>query len=146
MRTWGTIFVIVLAVVTAAAFPNQVSVDDLKARLQRAKPDDRANICLEIAEQQVKTADTFFRDGKVEEAQAAIQDVVSYSKQAGEQARLSGHHLKKMEITMRKMTHRLADIKRTIAYENQAPVQSAIDSLEKIRTDLLDRMFGKKAK
>lgn len=44
------------------------------------------------------------------------------------------------------MTHRLADIKRTLAFENQLPVQTAIEALEKVRTQLLDSMFGKKAK
>jgi hypothetical protein len=47
---------------------------------------------------------------------------------------------------MRKMAHHLADIKRNVAFENQAPLQTAIETLEKIRTDLLDSMFGKKAK
>ena len=54
--------------------------------------------------------------------------------------------LKNTEISLRKMAHRLADIKRTVAYDDQPPIQSAIDSLEKIRTDLLNKMFGKNAK
>ena len=47
---------------------------------------------------------------------------------------------------MRKMSHRLNDIKRTLPYDSQAPVQSAIDTLDKIRTDLLSRMFAKSSK
>jgi hypothetical protein len=44
------------------------------------------------------------------------------------------------------MAHRLADIKRSVAYDDQPPIQSAIDSLERIRTDLLNKMFGKNTK
>jgi len=81
---------------------------------------------------------------KVEEAQAAIEEVVSYAGQAGDAVSRSGRRVKNTEIALRKMAHRLTDIKHTLASENQAPVQAAVDSLEKIRTDLLNRMFGKK--
>lgn len=141
MRWTSPILVVALLAGGARALPNQPSVDELKARLQNAKPDERANLSLEIAERQVAAADQFYRDGKVEEAEAAMKDVVSYSEEAGKN--VSGRHMKNTEIAMRKMAHRLGDIKRTVAFENQATVQSAIDSLEKIRTDLLNRMFGK---
>jgi len=32
-------------------------------------------------------------------------------------------------------------VKRPLSLEEQAPVQAAIDQLEKIRTDLLNKMF-----
>jgi hypothetical protein len=44
------------------------------------------------------------------------------------------------------MSHRLNDIKRALAFENQATVQDAADTLEKLRTEVLNRMFGKSAK
>jgi hypothetical protein len=146
MHTRGIILVVILAVAAGLAVPDQASVDDLKARLSNVKPDDRGNICLEIAQRQVTAADKLYSDGKVEEGQAAIQDVVSYAGQAADAVSHSGRRLKNTEIAMRKMAHRLTDIKHTLASENQAPVQAAIDSLEKIRTDLLNRMFGKKTK
>lgn len=125
----------------AVALPNHPSLDELKARVQNAKPDERATLSLEIAERQVAAADQLYRDGKPEEAEAAMKDVVTYAEQAGKT--VSGRHMKNTEIAMRKMAHRLSDLKRSVAFENQATVQSAIDSLEKIRTDLLNRMFGK---
>jgi len=146
MRTSYTILAITVAAAITLAVAKDVSIEDLKARAANARPDERVNLCLEIAEQQVKAADKLYNEGNVEAAQAAIRDVVSYSRQAGEAARQSGHHLKNTEIAMRKMTHHLVDIKRNVAFENQAPLQTAIETLEKIRTDLLDSMFGKKAK
>jgi hypothetical protein len=39
------------------------------------------------------------------------------------------------------MAHKLDDIKRPLSLEDAAPVQAAIGELEKIRTDLLNKMF-----
>jgi len=75
-----------------------------------------------------------------------VQDVVSYSQQAGEAVRQTGRRLKNTEIALRKMARRLTDIKHGLPSDDQPPVQAAIDTLEKIRTDLLNSMFGKKEK
>ncbi len=45
---------------------------------------------------------------------------------------------------LRKMAAKLRDIKRTLVFEDQAPVQATVDHLEQVRTELLARMFGKK--
>lgn len=146
MRTWTIIFGVGLIAAAAYALPKELTLERLKARVQNAKPDERANLCAQIAEREVEVADKRYTDGRVEEAEAAIRDVVSYSQQASDAAGRTGHHLKNMEIAMRKMGHRLTDIKRGLPFENQATVQAAVDTLEKIRTDLLNRMFGKNPK
>jgi hypothetical protein len=137
-----------LTLVAAATgvLAKELSLDELKARVQHAKPDERTSLCVQIAERQVEAFDKLYTDGKTEEAEAAIHDVVSYAKQASESAGQTGHRLKNTEIAMRKMSHRLGDIKRTLPFEEQASVQSAVDTLDKIRTDLLSRMFGKNPK
>jgi hypothetical protein len=137
-----------LTLVAAATgvLAKELSLDELKARVQHAKPDERTSLCIQIAERQVEAFDKLYTDGKTEEAEAAIHDVVSYAKQASESAGQTGHRLKNTEIAMRKMSHRLGDIKRTLPFEEQASVQSAVDTLDKIRTDLLSRMFGKNPK
>lgn len=146
MRTLGIILGIAFAVTTAYATRKDVPLEELKARAQNAKPDERANLCVQIAERQVENADKLYAGGKEEEAQAAIHDVISYSEQAGQAAEQTGHRVKNTEIAMRKMSHRLSDIKRGLPFENQATVQEAVERLDKIRTDLLNRMFGKNPK
>jgi hypothetical protein len=42
------------------------------------------------------------------------------------------------------MVEKFRDVKRTVAFEDQAPIQQTMDELEKMRTDLLSAMFGKK--
>jgi len=141
MRTCRPILVVALSTVLAAAGLKDVPLDELKARAESARPDEKVQICLTIAERQVAAADELFRKGKSEDAQAAVHDVVTYSGQADDAAGITGHRLKNTEIEVRKMSHKLNDIKRQIALEDQIPVQAAIDALEKIRTDLLNKMF-----
>ena len=51
--------------------------------------------------------------------------------------------LKPTEIALRKMAARLRTIRRTLALEDQKPVEDAANRLEALRTDLLSRMFDK---
>ena len=137
---------ITLVAAATGVLAKELSLDELKARVQHAKPDERTNLCIQIAERQVEASNKLYADGKTTEAEAAIHDVISYSQQASDSAGQTGHRLKNTEIAMRKMSHRLTDIKRALPFEEQASVQSAVDTLDKIRTDLLSRMFGKNPK
>jgi hypothetical protein len=44
------------------------------------------------------------------------------------------------------MAEKLRDIKRTLAFEDQAPVEQAVRRLEDVRTTLLKEMFAKEDK
>ena len=44
------------------------------------------------------------------------------------------------------MAEKLRDIKRTLAFEDQPPVEQAIRRLEDVRTTLLKEMFAKENK
>ena len=125
----------------AVAGSKDASLDELKARIPSAKPDDQVQLCLTVAERQVASAHDLFRQGKTDEAQAAVRDVVTYSSQARDAAGVTGHRLKNTEIDVRKMAHKLDEIKRSISSEDQPPLQAAIDELNKIDTDLLNKMF-----
>jgi hypothetical protein len=134
-----------LILVMASSWPafarDNETIDQLKARVESAAPKDRVSLALRVAELQTTAADKLYADGKTDEARAAIQDVVSYTEKAGDAATQSGKKLKDAEISVRKIAHKLADIKRTVDFENQAPLQDAIDHLERIRTQLLAKMF-----
>jgi hypothetical protein len=84
-----------------------------------------------------------YTSGKVENAQTALKDVVTYSEKAHDTAIQSGKKLKNAEIAFRKMAAKLRDIKRNLNFDDQAPVGAAADRLENLRTDLLSHMFGK---
>ena len=69
---------------------------------------------------------------------------MTYSQKATDAAIATGKKLKNTEITLRKMAEKFRDVKRTVAFDDQAPIQQTMDELEKMRTDLLAAMFGKK--
>ena len=71
-------------------------------------------------------------------------EVVTILKKATDASIETGKRLKNTEITLRKMAAKFRDVKRTVAFEDQAPIQQTVDELEKMRTDLLAAMFGKK--
>jgi hypothetical protein len=146
MRTWGTILAILTAVAISHGFTKELSLEQLKAKLQNAKPDDRATLSVRVAEMQVENAGKLYTEGKSEEAVAAIHEVVSYSEQAQQAAEQTGRRLKNVEIAVRRMARRLTDIKRGLPFDDQAGVQEAVERLDKIDSDLLKRMFGKNPK
>ena len=119
------------------------TLQELIAREEAARVEDRPALCTEIAERQLKSADELYTAGKVEEAQAALKDVVSYSEKAHDAAIQSGKKLKNTEIDFRRMAAKLRDIKRSLNFDDQPPVQTAANRLESLRTDLLSHMFGK---
>jgi soluble cytochrome b562 len=142
MRKPAIAVVMVLAICTSA-FSAKETVEQLKARLPRANEGQRIDICLQIARQQLDNADKLYSDGKVDQAQAAVTDIVTYLEQAGETASKTGKKVKKAEIMVREISNKLKDIKRSLNFDDQPPVQDAVDHLEKVRTQLLSSMFGK---
>ena len=117
------------------------TIDQLKARVESAPPKERVGLALRVAELETNAADKLYADGKSDEARAAIQDVVTYTEKAGDAATQSGKKLKDAEIMVRKIANKLADMKRSVTFEDQPPIAEAIDRLERIRTQLLAKMF-----
>jgi len=122
------------------------TVDELKAHFERARPEDRPELGIRIAQHQLRNADKLYGEGKVEQAREAVEDIVSYSEKARDAATQTQKRLKNVEIDARKMADKLRDIKRTLAIEDQPPVEQAIRRLEEVRTLLLKEMFAKKEK
>lgn len=145
LRLTISIFLITVTVIVCAAAKDQ-TVDELKARVANARPEDRPGLCVEIAHRQLRNADKLYNDGQIEQARAAVDDIVTYSEKARDSASQTKKHLKNVEIAVRKMSEKLRDIKRTLAFEDQPPVDQAIKRLEDIRTALLTEMFSKEKK
>ena len=143
MRLRVTFFTVVLATFVLPLAARQETLQELIARADSAPAADRPALYIEIAEWQLKSADELYTAGKPDDARAAVNDVVTYSQKAHDAAIQTEKKLKSTEISIRKMADRLRDIKRTLNFEDQAPVQAAADTLEKLRTDLLAHMFGK---
>jgi polyhydroxyalkanoate synthesis regulator phasin len=141
MRRLSTILVMLALALTAVA--KETTIQELVARADAAPPGDRPALYVEIAERQLKSADDFYNEGKVTEAQTAVQDVVTYSSKAHDAAIQSNKKLKHTELAVRQMARRMRDLKHTLNFEDQPPVQAAADRLQNLADDLLSHMFGK---
>ena len=137
-----TITILVVAATFCPAAKEQ-SLQELIARADAAAVKDQPALYIDIAERQLKAAGELYNEGKVEEARTAVADVVTYSEKAHDAAVQSGKRLKPTEIASRKMAHHLRDLKHTLNFEDQEPVQAAADRLENLAQDLLSHMFGK---
>ena len=141
MRSLATCMLL-LAFAAGPAIASDETLDQLKSRAQNASPQDRPHLHIRIAELQLRNADKFYKDGDTEHARAAREDIVINSQQARDSAVETKKHLKNIEITARKIAERLRNIKRTVALEDQAPIDQAVQSLEEVRTSLLQHMFS----
>jgi hypothetical protein len=134
---------ILLTIVLPCWARKDETLEELKSRADSASIDECPSVCVRVAEMQLEAADKFFTDAKPDQARGALSDVATYSQKAGDAAVKSGKKLKPTEIAIRKLAHRLRDIKRTLAFEDQGSAQDVVDRLERTRTLLLTRMFGK---
>lgn len=141
--TISILLIILTLVCCATAMAKDETVDELKARFEKAHAEDRPQLGMKIAERQLHDADRLYNESKVDEARAAVEDVVTYSEKARDAATQTKKHLKEVEIDARKMAEKLRDIKRNLNFDDQPPVKEAIDRLEAVRTTLLDEMFAK---
>ena len=143
MRAQVTILAILFTTSLLASGNKTETLQELIARAESARVEDRPALYVEIAERELKSANELYTAGKVDEARTAVQDVVTYSEKAHDAAIQSGKRVKNTEIEFRKMAAKLRDIKRSLNFDDQAPVQAAAERLETLRTDLLSHMFGK---
>ena len=118
---------------------------DLKARADAAQGSERVVLCLEYAHRELEQSNTLYTDGDVEKAEAAIQEVVTYSRKATETATGSNKRLKQTEIELRKIKNRMSDIGQSLNIDDRPPVEQAVKELEQLRASLLAKMFGEKA-
>ena len=147
VRVAAGLLVAVVIAPSALTGADEPTVDELKGRVANAAVADRPRVCVRISERQLDAADGFYSAGDNDKAQAALTDVIAFSELARDYAIQSRKHEKQAEIAIRKMVRKLADMKHTVAREEQEQVQRAIDRLQRVRDDLLAAMFpngGKK--
>lgn len=121
------------------------TTEQLKARADTAHGGEQAKLCLEYARLQLEHSNALFTDGQVDKGQAAIGEVVDYSRKGADAASASGKQLKETEIKLRKLAERMHDIGESLAFEDRPLVKQAIDEIQQIRSDLMIKMWGPQA-
>jgi hypothetical protein len=143
-RYFLPVFVAALFLLASAARSERAeTVEQMKARAESARPEDRILLCADIAAKQLVAARAAYTDGNGDAGKDLVLDVVLYSEKAAESATQVHKKEKQLEIRLREMAKRLEDLRRSLTFEDQPPVKAAADRLESLRTKLLKDMFKK---
>ena len=140
-----TFVVAVLPTGVFAKIPDE-PLEALKARAESARAQDQGLLFAQIARREVAEADRFYTEGDIAKAKQAVDDVVAYAGRASEAAQKSGKHLKNTEISLRETGRQLDDVRKTLSFEDRPYVEAAVKHVEKLRQELLERMFGPQSK
>lgn len=119
---------------------------DIAKQAQTAPLDHQPELYMRAAVAELKVATKLYNDGQVDDARNILNELVTHSEKAAAAATKSRKRVKNTEIDLRKMSEKLRDLKRTLDFEDQPPVQAAMDHLEDLRTNLLALMFSKEKK
>jgi hypothetical protein len=140
---WMAAMVAIWALVAPLALSaaRDASIGDLKNRVANASIAERPPLCIQISERQLDEADRLYVAGDSEKAQSTLVDVTAFAELARDYSIQSHKHEKQSEIAIRKMTRKLANLKHTVAHDDQQRIQEVIDRLQRIRDDLLAAMF-----
>jgi hypothetical protein len=120
------------------------TLPQLIARADAASAGQQADLCMEVAEREVKLAVAAYKDNKVDEGRDSIQQIVKYADKGHSAAMQSGKRLKHTEIKLRQIALHLRDLKSDLDVDDQPLAQAAVDKLEDFRTEILKSMFGSK--
>ena len=142
-----SVLIMVGAALAAYALPvADPGIEAMKARVSLASIGERPHLCVQIAEHQLAEADKFYTASDVGQAQTKLTDVVAYSELARDYSIQSHKYQKQTEIAVRVMTRKLTEVMHALAHDDQAPVQDAINRLQRVRDDLVAAMFKKGTK
>jgi NhaP-type Na+/H+ and K+/H+ antiporter len=143
------LFIVAVALLLAcplALLGKEETLEEMIQHAHSAELKDQPELYIKIARHELKAADKLYSSSNSDAAREAVNDIVEFSAKAADAAIQSGKRLKNTEIDIRKLAEKLLDIKRTLIFDDQAPVQTAADKLEEMRSRLLNHMFGKNNK
>ena len=128
---------ILLALVTLAPAKDE-SLVALKARALR---ENQPRLYAEVVRRQVEVANDFYNAGDIQKAQGVIAEIVDLTGRCVDAAQKNPNKLKDTELTLYRAGRRLDDVRRSLAFDDQPPVQAAVERIEKARRHLLELMF-----
>ena len=140
-----TVLIVITASCLLCSARQQETLEQLMAKADAAAGGQQADLCMEVAEHELKLARDAYKADKPEEGRANLEQIVKYSDKGHSAAMQSGKRLKHTEIKLRQITGHLRDLKYNVEVDDQPVVQAAVDKLEDFRTQILKSMFGSKS-
>lgn len=125
------------------AFAAQRSVEELRAQIASASPQDQPKIYKPLIEQETGTLEDLYRTGDTDKASALVEQLAKDCEAAAHASKTTRKHMKSTEITLRKAGERLDNLQRNAAFDDRPPITAALDRIEQARSSLLEAMFAK---
>lgn len=142
MRKAVTLSVMILMLTMVPSFAKDKTPAELKASADAAKPSDCPKACMAYAKAAVELSNTAFEEGRVDEGHRLMVEAADYAKRAAVTSNDTRKHQKRTEIDLRKLSNRMRDIKNTLNFDDRAPIEKLMDSIELARDEVLLGMFG----
>jgi hypothetical protein len=121
------------------------TLPQLMAKADASSSGQQADLCMEVAEREVKLVIAAYKENKTDDARESLQQIVKYADKGHSAAIQSGKRLKHTEIKLRQVALHLRDLKFNVDVDDQPLVQATVDKLEDYRTEILKNMFGSKS-
>ena len=145
IQRYSLIFLLCFSVAEAKAAKTE-TLAETKARAEATSPNECIRLCIDLAQRELDEAKALFAQGNSDAAKIELQAVAAHAEKSCDGAIASNKREKQLEIELRQISHRLGDLKRTLSSEDQPAAQTVMDQMEKLRTRLLETMFGKAKK
>ena len=142
MRKSLILLIVGTALLLPAAEKVSPTIEQMKAKAASADKTKQPELYMELAKVQLESSNDIY-NANADQARDLFMDAANSAELASKAAIESNKKLKKTEINLRELSHRMSDIRRTWAFEDRAPLDPAIQRVEAARTKLLDRMFQK---
>jgi len=131
------------------ASPNPSAQDNadvakIEKQLVNAHGSEEADLRARLAKVLVLQAAAEYEQDHVDQAEQSLEKVLSECKRATTVAMAAGSKEKTVEIRLREISRRLNEIARSVPFDNRAYIEHVRQSVEALRTKLLDHMFKKK--
>ena len=142
------VLAILMFVLSAALFcfaRQEDTLPQLIAKADTASSGQQADLCMEVAERELKLVIAAYKANKTDEGRDSLEQIVKYADKGHSAAIQSGKRLKHTEIKLRQVALHLRDLKFNVDVDDQPLVQAAVDKLEDYRTEILKSMFGSKS-
>jgi hypothetical protein len=139
MRALFSILVILLASLSLQA---QLTIDQLRARMQQSSGGNKAKFAMQIAAMRVEQASTEFNAGQSDKGHDLIREATELVRVAGDASLEANKKVKDTEISVRKLERRLQEIHRSVSFDDQDEIDESLKMISVVRNQLLDRMFS----
>ena len=139
---YSLIFLLCVAAAEAKAAKTE-TLTEAKAAAEVTRPEECVRICIDLAQRELDEAKAQYGQDNPEGAKVELQAMTAHAEKSCDGAIATHKREKQLEIELRQISHRLGDLKRTLSFEDQSAVQAVMDQIEKLRTRLLETMFGK---